>query len=160
MKKLCQFSSRNMKDVTAFTARRVHARVATCSLLRAYVHITSPWVRAFTLHVHLCMQYLCTTVMSSALFSNCPTNVCSKYLFQVVFHCSWFVRPLGCVTAAGESCRYFWRRRSGNRKGLPMKNWSDIRADMSEHACRGEVEGRRGEVCNVRKPRGWRVVNE
>lgn len=41
-----------------------------------------------------------------------------------------------------------------------MKNLSDISTDMSEHARRGEVEGKRGEVCNARKPKGWRVVNE
>lgn len=103
-------------------------------------------------YVHMCTCPFFKPVHEAACASVYQMSHQHLHQIPVRFFTVWGLSGLSSASQrhSGESCRYFWRRRSGNRKGLPMKNWSDISADMSEHASlqtRGEGKERWGMPC-------------
>jgi len=83
-----------------------------------------------------------------------PTDRCSESLAHRLSGRSAASRQL-------SSPANIFRRKSGEILKENKMEVTRAQADVSERACRGEVERLRGEVCSARKPReGGTVVDE
>lgn len=140
-----------------FCCNKSNARVAIWSLLWAYVHMAFLWA-CMRLHVPLCRQYLYTTMMSSALFSNRSHQL----LRQVPVSFSLFGPATQLRHSSCWVLQIFWSKSRDLETGRGCRWKIEVTLAQTWASMLAE-ERRRGREVRYgmqEKPRGWTVVNK